>query len=398
MKRVLCFSMLLMFGLSVFACNPTIGQDVTITVKPVDDTTKPFQGKRPSVDVAILLDTSNSMDGLIHQARAQLWNIVQQFANAEKAGQTPVLRVAVMEYGNSGLPASEGYIRKVVPLTTDLDRVSKGLFELKTSGGDEYCGLVIHEATKRLDWSKSEGGYKAIFIAGNEPFTQGEDLKRYSNACIDAIEKGIIVNTIHCGSYQDGVRGKWQVGAELGAGKFLNINQDRKVVHVKAPQDKIIIELNRELNDTYLWYGSKQEQERFCENQKLQDDNALRQSGGAGFSKGRAQTKASSLYDNFGRDLVDTLKQDKEILKRLKEDHLPEKLQKLNVKERAAYIEQMAKKRALIQEKIVQNSKARDEYIAKNRKEQAVVTDSFGAVVNSAIMQQLESNGFKVKK
>ena len=34
-----------------------------------DDTKRPFPGKRTAVDVAILLDTSNSMDGLIGQAQ-----------------------------------------------------------------------------------------------------------------------------------------------------------------------------------------------------------------------------------------------------------------------------------------------------------------------------------------
>ena len=31
---------------------------------------------KPLVQIAILLDTSNSMDGLIGQAKTQLWNIV----------------------------------------------------------------------------------------------------------------------------------------------------------------------------------------------------------------------------------------------------------------------------------------------------------------------------------
>ena len=129
-------------------------QDVTITINKSDDSPKvevkkdikpPFTGTRPAVDVAILLDTSNSMDGLISQAKSQLWTIVQQFANAEKAGKTPQLRVSVFEYGNSKLPASENYIRQVVQLTDDLDKVSEALFSLKTKGGDEYCGTVIND-------------------------------------------------------------------------------------------------------------------------------------------------------------------------------------------------------------------------------------------------------------
>ena len=133
------------------------------------------------------------MDGLISQAKSQLWKIVQKFSACEKSGQTPSLRVAVFEYGNTNLPASEGYVRQVVQLTDDLDRVSEALFSLKTNGGDEYCGTVINEALKRLDWTKESSAYKAIFIAGNEPFTQGS--VDYQDTCKKAIESGVVVNT-----------------------------------------------------------------------------------------------------------------------------------------------------------------------------------------------------------
>lgn len=206
----------------------TDAQDITITIKKDDDKKDqsgkdglsgkaPFTGQRPAVDVAILLDTSNSMDGLISQAKSQLWNIVQEFAEAKKQGKTPLLRVAVFEYGNTGLPASEGYIRQVVQLTDDLDKVSEVLFGLRTSGGDEYCGMVIDEALKRLDWNSEPNAYQAIFIAGNEPFTQGS--VDYRVSCKKAIESGVVVNTIHCGNYQQGVSGKWKHGAELAEGE-----------------------------------------------------------------------------------------------------------------------------------------------------------------------------------
>jgi len=39
-----------------------------------------------------------------------------------------VLRVALLEYGNTRLPAAEGYLRQVVPLTDDLDKLSEALF------------------------------------------------------------------------------------------------------------------------------------------------------------------------------------------------------------------------------------------------------------------------------
>ena len=65
--------------------------------------------------------------------------------------------------------------------------------------------MVIQAAIERLDWSSEPNAYKAIFIAGNEPFTQGS--VDYKEACKQAIESGVVVNTIHCGDYQSGIRG-----------------------------------------------------------------------------------------------------------------------------------------------------------------------------------------------
>lgn len=376
-------------------------QEITITIKKGDREARPsspFDGKRPAVDLAILLDTSNSMDGLISQAKSQLWKIVQQFADAEQAGQTPTLRVAVFEYGNTNLPASEGYIRQVVQLTDDLDKVSEALFGLKTKGGDEYCGQVISEAILRLDWSQKRKSYKAIFIAGNEPFTQGP--VSYEEACSKAAKSRILVNTIHCGNYQEGVNGKWKHGAELAEGQFMNINQDQKVVHIDCPQDKIIIQLNDELNKTYLWFGKKSVRDGYLRNQIAQDRNALQQSGGGGFAGGRAATKSGKLYRNDGRDLVDTLERDKDILSKVKVSDLPEKLQKMSVAERKAYIEQLAEKRAEIKKKIAKLMREREALVQEAIKNSAKKPgeESLGDAISATVREQLEESGFEIKE
>ena len=59
---------------------------------------KPLAAK-PEIQLAILLDTSGSMDGLIGQAKSRLWKIVNELATAKKGGMTPRLQVALYEYG-----------------------------------------------------------------------------------------------------------------------------------------------------------------------------------------------------------------------------------------------------------------------------------------------------------
>ena len=126
--------------------------------------TPPQANQGNNIKLALLLDTSSSMDGLIEQAKSQLWEIVNTLALAKKAGNYAELEIALYQYGNSGLLSRTGYIEKVLPLTNDLDEISNQLFNLTTNGGDEYCGAVISAATKELTWNEISSGLNLIFI------------------------------------------------------------------------------------------------------------------------------------------------------------------------------------------------------------------------------------------
>ena len=56
-----------------------------------------------TVQVAILFDTSNSMDGLIDQAKARIWGIINEVNTLRYNGQVPRIEIALYEYGTSGL-------------------------------------------------------------------------------------------------------------------------------------------------------------------------------------------------------------------------------------------------------------------------------------------------------
>ncbi len=352
----------------------------------------PLTAPRPAVDIAILLDTSNSMDGLIDQAKSQLWTIVNEFAAAKRHGLTPTLRVALFEYGNTNLPASEGYIRQVVPLTDDLDVLSEALFALTTNGGDEYCGQVIDEAVKRLDWTGEPNAYKAIFIAGNEPFTQGP--VEYTQSCAYAIQHGVIVNTIHCGDYNTGIEGKWQHGAQLAEGNYLNINQDETVIHIDAPQDAELIQLNLQLNATYLWYGK--EGMAAGARQEAQDSNA-RSYGLASLAK-RAQSKSSAVYSNSRSDLVDAVASESVALDEVKEADLPEPMKTMTQEQREHYVQEQSVKRTEVQTKIQALTAERESYVVTERKRLAEDGDNtLGDVIVRSVREQLDDAGFDVQ-
>lgn len=348
----------------------------------------------PVAQVAILLDTSNSMDGLIGQAKAQLWKIVNRVASTTKNGKPVKLQVAIFEYGNSGLPASEGYVRQVQSFTSDLDKVSLALFALKTNGGDEYCGQVIHEAVARLPWN-ADSGYKAIFICGNEPFTQGEF--HYEKACEQAKKGGVIVNTIHCGSREEGVSGHWQDGAILGGGKFFCINQDAALPDIQCPQDVKIMELNRKLNETYIPVGRAGREG--LERQARADtaNAALSREAGASRVMAKAlQSKNANTYDNSSWDLADAYKKDDKAVAAAPAAALPANMQKMDVAAREAYVKDALAKREAIQKDILKLSAEREAYAAKEREKLAggKKDDSFGAAVLGALDEQMKANGF----
>lgn len=348
----------------------------------------------PLIQIGILLDTSGSMNGLIEQAKTHLWKIVNEFATAKKGGRVPDLQVALYQYGSGALPARQGYMRMVLPLTTDLDKVSEELFAFTTGGNEEYCGMVIKAAADGLKWSESDRDFKAIFIAGNEPFTQGN--VHYRQACKAAIERGIVVNTIYCGSHQEGLCGKWQDGALLAEGKYMSIDQNQKVTYIAAPQDKEIARLGIKLNDTYIPFGARGE--AGAANQGAQDSNA--QSLSSGVNVERQVVKASSaIYRNSSWDLVDALNQKKVELEKVKKEDLPENMQKMTLRERKEYVQENERQRGKIQDDINKLNEQRKKHIAKKRKELAQSPEeTLDSAIIKAVREQAAKKDFKLEE
>jgi hypothetical protein len=348
---------------------------------------------RPVVQLALLLDTSNSMDGLIAQAKTQLWQIVNEFIAAKQDGKAPKVEVALYEYGNDGLSAEKGYVRLVSGLTDDLDKISESLFALKTNGGSEFCGWVIRDAVRDLKWNSSSKVYKAIFIAGNEEFTQGP--VKYTGSCKSAVEHGIIVNTIHCGDMASGISGKWQDGAKLADGKFMTIETNAQLVHIDAPQDKPIAELNVKLNATYFAYGAHGTEGKM--RQEQQDANAATAPAAPTVQAARAKTKASSNYSNSSWDALDAIKEGKLDLAKVKESDLPKEIRAVPADKRTEFVAAKQKERAELQEQLRKLSDERDKYVASQLKEQKS-GQRLDQAVSSAVREQAAKKAFVFEK
>jgi hypothetical protein len=341
------------------------------------------------IQVALLLDTSNSMDGLIDQAKSRLWNIVNTLTTLKYEGKTPSIEIALYEYGNDGLGSASDYIRQVTPLTTDLDLISEKLFSLRTNGGSEYCGAVIKDATQKLTWNDGKKSMKLIYISGNEPFNQGSI--SYKEAISEALKKGIYINTIFCGNHQEGIQSFWKDGADVGQGKYFNIDSNAKVIYIATPYDDQITKCNTRLNTTYIGYGSKGVEKK--RSQEVEDANAQSISG-ANFAE-RSVSKSKDVYKNESWDLVDKAKKDAKVLEEIKKEELPKELQGKTKEELKTFVAEKAKEREAIQKEMADLAKKRQKYIddeAAKTKSQ----DDLGNAISVSIVSLAKTKGYVV--
>lgn len=346
---------------------------------------------KTKIQVALLLDTSSSMDGLIDQAKSRLWNIVNTLTALKYDGKTPDIEIALYEYGNDGLSKQSNYIRQIAPLSTDLDLISEKLFSLSTNGGNEYCGAVIQDATKQLKWAKDNNNMKLIYIAGNEEFNQGGI--NYKEAISNALKNDIYVNTIFCGNKTEGINTLWKDGADYGKGKYFNIDSNQTVRYIATPYDNEITKCNEKINKTYIGYGSKGSEKKM--NQEVQDRNA--QGVSVSNYAERAVSKSKAAYKNDSWDLVDKVKDDATAISKIKKEELPKELQNKSAAELKVIVAQKTKERETIQKEIGELAKKRQQYIdteAKKTKKQ----DDLGNTINTSIIAFAKIKGYTVEK
>jgi hypothetical protein len=327
----------------------------------------------PKIQVAILLDVSGSMDGLIEQAKAQLWNMVNTMGKAKCEGDaSPQIEIALYEYGRTTNPVKDGYVRKINGFINDLDSLSENLFKLKTNGGDEYCGQVIYTSLQDLQWDASPLNYKVIFIAGNEDFLQGN--LHYTKACIEAKNKGVIVNTIYCGDKQQGIREHWNLLGECGNGSFTVIDQNVKEEEIPTPYDSLLFTYNEKLNGTYIAYGASGAAYQY--KQSAMDAANASMSKEAGLKRIKAKS-SGKVYNNAQWDLVDAKdKGGAEFIEKLDKKALPDSLKNKSTEEIKKIVDQKSKERGAVQSEITKLNAQRDAYIAAEKAKRATIKNN----------------------
>jgi Mg-chelatase subunit ChlD len=339
-----------------------------------------------AVDLALCLDTSGSMNGLIDSAKEKLWSIVNELATADP---TPTLRVALLTYGNNGHDEEDGWVRLAVPLTTDLDVISEHLFALSTNGGTEYVGRVVASAMEQLHWSQRAEALKIVVVAGNETADQ-DPVRKYHEVCRSARDAGIEINAIYCDNGEQGVASTWEDVALLGSGYYAVIDQDHGTLAIDTPYDAELATLNQRLNETYIPFGS--DGQRGWSNLVAQDSNAVSMNNAS--LADRVATKGGKLY-RCAWDLVDACEAGDVDLEELAPEALPEPMQAMSLPERKQHVAAKTSERALLQSDIAALNKEREGYQARVRAERCLDDDTaFDRVLRDAVRSQARARGF----
>ncbi len=319
------------------------------------------------IQMAVILDVSGSMEGLLEQTKAQLWHIVNGLTWSADPYSVPTLEIALYAYGQDAAGRRNGYVRQIIPFTTDLDWVSEALWGLYTGGRYEYAGAAIQASLTELNWSRRNRDLKMIYIAGNEVFEQGPVASR--QALRNAQYQGIIVNTIYCGKEYEGRRQGWEQAAYQGGGDFLAIEQNYRDNYQRyTPYDQQIIGLNRRFNDTYIPYGRRAD---ICRQRQISQDRRASQLG-IGIAAQRAIAKSSSVYTHPDWDLVDAVSSGQVQLDNIPASELPLEMQRMSLAERKSYVSQKARARRAISQEIQQ--------LAQQARQKEIQTQSPGPV------------------
>jgi len=349
---------------------------------------------RPKVDVVFVLDTTGSMSGLIQTAKEKIWSIATTMASAQP---TPEIRIGLVAYRDRG----DRYVTKLVDLSSDLDSVYAKLMDFQADGGGdtpESVNKALYDAVHGMSWSQGDQAYQVIFLVGDAPPHMDYNEVRYPAIVADALEKGIVINTIQCGGMSSTVA-PWTQIANLGHGNFFQVNQAGGAVAFTTPYDDKIAQLSAQLDDTRLYYGTVEEKERMkskvAATDKLHASASVASLARRGVFNATVGGRANLLGEN---ELVDAIASGTVELDEIDTEALPAALKPMARAERKAYVADLASKRDDLQRRIRTLSEDRDSFLEKKVEEAGGLKDSLDQQLYEAVKAQAAKAGLEYEE
>jgi Mg-chelatase subunit ChlD len=340
---------------------------------------------KPRMEIAFVLDTTGSMGGLIDGAKKKIWSIVNQIVLAKPQ---PEIRIGFVAYRDKG----DAYVTQVHDLSADLDGAFATLSKFDANGGGdtpEHVNAGLHDGVSKLSWSRAGSSnkiYQVIFLVGDcPPHMDYNDGLSYKTDCEAAAKRGILVNAIRCGDNADTEK-VWLDIAKRGMGSYLSLPQDGGTISIPTPYDAPMSKLSDELEDTTIAYRGKEARQSasFASNRDAAPASKA--------ERGAFNAKSAQIYNDFD---VTTAVANGRKADSFKQSELPEKLAKMPLKERVAYLEKQAERRKQVQTQMAVLEKKRASYIKTELAKRGGSKSGFDQQMLQTFRKQAITRGFK---
>jgi Mg-chelatase subunit ChlD len=352
---------------------------------PVQVTTTMAPVAAQRVEVVFVLDTTGSMGGLIQAAKEKIWSIASTLAQAQQA---PEISMGLVAYRDRG----DAYVTRVVDLSTDLDSMYAQLMTFAANGGGdgpEAVNEALEAAINKMSWSQDRNTYQVVFLVGDAPphMDYPNDVK-YPQILAAAAERGIVVNTIQCGSIGETVA-PWQHIAALGHGRYFTVEQAGSAVAIATPFDGEIATLAAELDGTRFYYGSAEEKAAMASKvaaaERLNEEASVTALARRGAFNASASGEANFLG---GRELIDDVASGRVDLESVAPESLPASLAAMSPEEQRAVITETARKREDLQRQIVKLAADRDAFLEAEVEATGGAAESLDQRIYDAVREQ----------
>jgi len=390
MKANILVTALILTTVGTVVLYPTIRGNATPAAPHGTPTIAPPTATK-RVEVVFVLDTTGSMGGLIHAAKEKIWSIASTLAQAQQA---PEIAMGLVAYRDRG----DDYVTQVVDLDRDLDSMYARLMEFTADGGGdgpEAVNEALDAAINRMSWSQDAGTYRVVFLVGDAPpHMDYQDDSKYPQIVATAAARGIVVNTIQCGSMSDTVA-PWQHIATLGRGRYFTVEQAGSAVAVATPFDATIATLAAALDDTRVFYGSDEERAAMAAKVAATERVQASASLSALARRGAFNASASGAGNLLGeRELVADVASGRVDLAAVPPAALPPEIAALEPAARPAALAATAAKREELQRQIAELAAKRDAYIEAELAATGGAAESLDQQIYDAVRTQAAPLGF----
>ena len=346
------------------------------------------------LEMVFVLDTTGSMGALIEGAKQRIWGIVNEVMQESHTS----VRIGLVAYRDRG----DEYVTQVLPLTSDLDQVYLTLMNYEAEGGGDEAEDVrtaLAEGVYKAGWSTATADLaQIIFLVGDAP--PHNDYRNTTDTlttAANAVRRGIIVNTIQCGSIGETTYA-WRAIAENGNGQYFAIAENGGVQTISTPYDEQLGDLATRLGGTFLSYGfgaGPAGLARRTEVKRAADEAESRITYALPAAKAERAMNKVANSDAYIGDLLQSIENGSVKLESINPAELPEELQNLDPAQRAAEVEKRLAERREIRGHIVELSKQRESFVDAERKKLNSKEEGFDTVVAKTIKAQMARKKLK---